>query len=168
MLIEKNTVVSVHYKLQEDDAAGEMIEETFGSEPLVFLYGTGQMIPEFERNLEGKQEGDEFAFGIKSAEAYGEWDEEAVVMLPISNFVIDGRLAEDLLQPGKMIPMSDQEGNRLVGIVREVTEEGVVLDFNHPMAGQDLYFTGTVNSVRRAELAEIAHGHVHGAGGHQH
>ena len=168
MIIEKNTVVSLHYRLQEENETGELVEETFGSDPLVFLYGVGQMIPEFERQLSGKKSGDNFSFGIKSAEAYGEFNPEAVVMLPKETFVVDGKLAEDLLEPGKMIPMSDGNGNRMNGVVQEVTDEGVLLDFNHPMAGQDLYFTVQVESVREASEEEVEHGHVHGPDGHHH
>ncbi len=168
MTITKNTVVSVHYRLQEDNATGELVEETFGSDPLVFLFGAGQMIPEFERQLEGKKIGDNFSFGIKSAEAYGEFNPEAVVMLPTETFVVDGKLAEDLLVPGNMIPMSDGRGNRMNGVVQEVSEEGVTLDFNHPMAGQDLFFTVQVEAIRDASEEEISHGHVHGPGGHHH
>lgn len=168
MIIEKNTVVSLHYRLQEDDAAGDLVEETYGSDPLVFLYGAGQMIPEFERQLAGKTIGDNFSFGIKSIDAYGEFNPEAVVMLPIETFVVDGQVAEDLLVPGRMIPMSDDRGNRMNGVVQEVTDEGVVLDFNHPMAGQDLYFTVQVESIRNASREEIEHGHVHGPGDHHH
>ena len=168
MIIAKNTVVSLHYRLQEDNENGDMVEETFGSDPLVFLYGAGQMIPEFERQLEGKASGENFAFGIKSEEAYGEFNEEAVVLLPLDTFMVDGRIADELLVPGRMIPMSDGQGNRLNGMVQEVSEEGVVIDFNHPMAGQDLFFTGVVESVREATPEEISHGHVHGPGGHHH
>jgi FKBP-type peptidyl-prolyl cis-trans isomerase SlyD len=168
MEIEKNSVVSLHYTLRADTAEGTLIEETFGADPLVFLYGAGQMIPEFERQLLGKKAGENFSFGISSAEAYGEFDPDSVVMLPISTFVINGKLAEDLLQPGNMIPMSDEHGNRLRAIIREVRPDGVVVDFNHPMAGQDLYFTGVIESVRAATQSEVAHGHVHGTGGHHH
>ena len=168
MTIANNTVVSLHYRLQESDESGELVEETFGSEPLVFLYGAGMMIPEFERQLSGKQAGETLSFGIKSHDAYGEFDPNAVVMLPLETFVIDGQLAEDMLVPGNTIPMSDGNGNRLQGVVQEVTEEGVVLDFNHPMAGQDLFFTVQVESVREATPSEIDHGHVHGPGGQHH
>lgn len=168
MNIEKNTVVSLHYRLQKDDSQGDLVEETFNDDPLVFLYGAGQMIPEFERQLAGKKSGDNFSFGIKSEDAYGEFNPDAVVTLPKSTFVVDGKLAEDLLVPGRMIPMSDNHGNRMNGQVKEVQAEGVVLDFNHPMAGQDLYFTVQVESVREATDSEISHGHVHGPGGHHH
>jgi FKBP-type peptidyl-prolyl cis-trans isomerase SlyD len=168
MKIEKNTVVSLHYRLQETNATGELVEETHGSDPLVFLFGAGQMIPEFERQLAGKQAGDNFSFGIKSGDAYGEFDPDAVVLLPLSTFIVDGQLAEEMLMPGTRIPMSDGQGNSLTGQVEEVTEEGVVINFNHPMAGQDLYFTVAIESVREATASEISHGHVHGSGGHHH
>ncbi len=168
MIISKNTVVSVHYRLKEGHAEGDLVEETFGGAPLTFLFGVGQMIPEFERQLEGKDAGEEFAFGINSGDAYGESDPEAVVMLPLSIFELDGKIDEDLLVVGNSVPMSDNEGNHLTGIVREVNDEGVLMDFNHPMAGKDLYFTGVVESVREATSEEIAHNHVHGPGGHHH
>ncbi len=168
MIISKNTVVSLHYRLQKDNENGELVEETYGSDPLVFMQGVGQMIPEFERQLEGKSSGENFAFGIKSEDAYGGFDPEAVILLPLSTFEVDGKIAEDLLVPGKAIPMSDGQGNRLTGVVQEVKQNGVVLDFNHPMAGQDLYFTGVIESVRQATNDEIEHGHVHGPGGHHH
>ena len=170
MNIAKNTVVTLHYKLQRESAAGDLIEQTYGSDPLVFLYGAGNMIPAFEAELADKAAGDEFAFGIKSSDAYGEVNPEAVVDVPISTFIIEGQLAEDLLEIGKMIPMRDQSGNQMVGTVKAVDRDGgqVTLDFNHPMAGVDLYFTGQVEEVRKATDTEVEHGHVHGEGGHEH
>ena len=168
MIIDKNIVVSLHYRLTENDMLGELVEETFGTEPLVFLYGAGQMIPEFERQLAGKATGDNFAFGIKSGEAYGDHDPDAVVLLPISTFEMDGEVDHAMLQVGTIIPMSDDQGNRLNGMVREVNADGVVIDFNHPMAGVDLYFTGAIESLRAATATEMEHGHVHGPGGHHH
>jgi FKBP-type peptidyl-prolyl cis-trans isomerase SlyD len=168
MIIDQNTVVTLHYKLQEDNADGELIEETQGNEPLAFLFGVGQMIPEFEANLEGKAAGDHFAFGIVHTDAYGPYDEDAVAALPLDVFMHEGELDMDMLQPGQMIPLRDEEGRMLYGTVEEVRENEVLMDFNHPMAGIDLYFTGQIESVRAATQEEIEHGHVHGAGGHQH
>ena len=79
MIIAKHSVVTLNYKLQKGDENGELIEETFGSQPLVFLYGAGGMIPAFEANLEGKKAGDSLAFGIKSDDAYGPYDPHRVV-----------------------------------------------------------------------------------------
>ena len=126
------------------------------------------MIPEFERQLEGKSTGDTFAFGIKSADAYGEYDEEARIKIPIETFMVKGKLATELLQEGKTIPMRDQEGNTIYGTILAVGEKEVGMDFNHPMAGMDLYFSGKIEDIRPATPSEIDHGHVHGAGGHHH
>lgn len=168
MKIGKHSVVTLHYKLQESSGSGDLIEETAGGDPLVFLHGVGQMIPEFERQLEGKAAGDSFAFGIKSAEAYGEYNDDARIKIPIDTFMVDGKLATELLEPGKTIPMRDQEGNMIYGTVLEVGEKEVGMDFNHPMAGTDLYFSGKIEDIRAATQSEIDHGHVHGDGGHQH
>jgi FKBP-type peptidyl-prolyl cis-trans isomerase SlyD len=158
MQIAKHTVVALHYKLQEKDANGEMVEETFGAEPLVFLYGAGQMIPAFEEHLLGKEVGDTFAFGIPSAEAYGAVDQDAIISLPINIFEVDGQPDTEILQIGNSVPMSDDEGNQMTGTILEIKEEEVVMDFNHPMAGIDLYFTGLIESVRAATSAELEQG----------
>ena len=169
MTIEKNTVVTLHYKLQEGDANGELVEETFGGQPLVFLYGVGQMIPEFEKQLSGKVSGDEFAFGIKSGDAYGEYNNEAIVTVPKASFGFEtDAQAEEILQVGKVLPLRDQEGRQFTGTVKKVQGTDVTLDLNHPMAGVDLYFTGKIESLRAATASEIEHGHVHGPGGHHH
>lgn len=158
MKIDKNKVVSLHYKLQENNAEGDMVESTFGSDPLVFLYGIGAMIPKFEQELEGKKEGDDFAFGIKSEEAYGEYNPDAIAPVPKQAFVVDGEVNEELLQVGRVIPMRDQEGNQLLGTVMEVGDEQVKMNFNHPMAGVDLYFSGQIEDVRDATSEEIEQG----------
>ena len=170
MVIEANKVVSVHYTLTEGTEAGQLVESTNGGEPLVFIFGAGMMIPDFEKNLDGMKVGDKFSFGIPAAQAYGIYDAAALVDVsknifedPETNQIPDG-----LLEVGRMLPLQDQEGNRLNGMVAEIGADTVKLDFNHPMAGVDLFFTGHVESLRDAEAAELEHGHVHGEGGHQH
>lgn len=168
MKIEDKTVVTVHYKLQRDNENGDLIEQTHGTQPLVFLYGIGQMIPEFERQLAGKEKGASLAFPINHKEAYGKITPEAIVPIPKSSFMVEGKLAEEFLVVGKTIPMTDQSGRQLTGKVVEVKEEAVVVDFNHPMAGVDLYFSVDVEDVREATASELEHGHAHGPGGHEH
>ncbi|HNM24723.1 MAG TPA: FKBP-type peptidyl-prolyl cis-trans isomerase [Saprospiraceae bacterium] len=168
MTIEPKKVVLVHYTLTEGDAQGEQIESTQGGEPLGFIYGIGMMIPSFEENLAGLKAGDEFAFGIGAADAYGEYDETAIVEVPKNMFETDGKIPDGLLEIGNVLPLTDQEGRHFRATVAWVGLETVKLDFNHPMAGVDLFFTGKVESVRDADPAELEHGHVHGAGGHHH
>lgn len=168
MVIETNKVVLVHYTLTEGNAEGEMIESTNGRDPLGFIYGVGMMIPDFEQNLKGLKAGDKFSFGIKAADAYGEYDDSAVVEVPKSMFEMDGKIPDGVLEVGNVLPLTDQQGNHFQGTVAWVGLDKVKLDFNHPMAGVDLFFTGHVEMVRDAEPAELEHGHVHGHGGHNH
>lgn len=168
MTIEKNKVVGVHYTLTESTADGQQVESTLGGQPLVFIHGIGMMIPDFEANLNGLKVGDQFSFGIAAANAYGEYDEGAIIEAPKSAFEIDGKIQDGLLEVGNMLPLQDQNGNRLDGMVAWVGLDTVKIDFNHPMAGVDLWFVGSVDSVRDADATELAHGHVHGPGGHHH
>jgi FKBP-type peptidyl-prolyl cis-trans isomerase SlyD len=168
MVIEKNKVVLCHYTLRESDAAGQMIESTEGDKPLGYIHGIGMMIPKFEEYLSGKKAGDAFEFGIKASEAYGDYDDEAVAEIPKQAFNLEGVNPDDIFVEGQMLPLQDENGNMMNAIVVEVKPQTVVIDFNHPMAGIDLYFLGRIDSVREATASEIEHGHVHGEGGHHH
>lgn len=168
MQITKNTVVSLSYVLKRDNAKGEIIEETRAGDPLVFLYGNGQMLPKFEDHLSTLKTGDVFEFTLASADAYGEMDQDAIIDLEKSIFMIDGKTDDELLAIGNVIPMRDDQGHTLQGTVVSVSDDSVRMDFNHPMAGNTLHFTGKVIDVREASAEELSHGHVHGAGGHHH
>jgi len=168
MIIEKNKVVTLDYSLYEKEPGGQLIEETFGKDPLVFIFGIGMMIPAFEANLMGKATGEEFSFGIKSEQAYGPRAKEAVVEVPIENFAVDGKIDRDKLQVGVPLQVQDQKGHMHQGVIVKVGINTIMVDFNHPMAGVDLYFKGKIKSIREATQEELDHGHVHGPGGHHH
>lgn len=168
MKIEKNKVVSLLYELHVGNAQGELIEKVDPAEPFAFLFGGGGLLPEFELNLAGKKAGDHFSFEIKSENAYGKFSLEAIVEIPKSVFSVNGEIAHEMLVEGKMIPMRDENGNPFQGKVLAVGIDKVKMDFNHPMAGKDLHFTGEILEVRNATEEELSHGHVHGAGGHHH
>jgi FKBP-type peptidyl-prolyl cis-trans isomerase SlyD len=168
MQITKNTVVSLSYILKRDDANGEIIEETRAGDPLVFLYGNGQMLPKFEEYLNALKAGDAFEFTLASDDAYGEMDQDAIIDLDKSIFEVDGKTDNEMLAIGNVIPMRDDQGNMLQGIVVSVSKDMVRMDFNHPMAGNVLHFAGKVIEVREASAEELSHGHAHGAGGHHH
>ncbi|MBU3661308.1 MAG: peptidylprolyl isomerase [Flavobacteriales bacterium] len=168
MQITPNKVVSLKYKLSNHQT-GEKIEETNEQNPLVFLYGVGGLIPEFEENLAGKQVGDSFDFHITASNAYGDHDPEHIAMIPSNVFHDDnGNFDNEMFKVGAMIPMSDSEGNHMQGKIVEVDSENVKMDFNHPLAGTDLHFEGQILEIREATEDELAHGHVHGEHGHQH
>lgn len=165
MKIAKNTVASLTYSLEVE---GELIEKTDKANPLVFLVGVGSMIPGFERQLMGKTSGESYKFSIDPEEGYGQADPNAVIDLSKDIFTVEGEIQEDLLQVGKVVPMQDQNGQPLHGVVLEVADDTVKMDFNHRLAGKTLEFSGEIIEVRQATSDEMSHGHVHGHGGHHH
>ena len=164
MIIEDKKVISIVYELRKDSAEGEVVESLKDDSPLVFIFGTGGMLPKFEENLAGLKKDAEFKFGLDAENAYGAVQENAVVDVPISVFQVDGETDNSLLKVGSTIPMLDNEGRRLNGVVKSLGEETVKMDFNHPMAGASLFFTGKVTDVRDANEDELTHGHVHSSG----
>ncbi len=161
MVVSKDKVVSLTYELRLDNPKGEIVESLNADSPLTFLFGAGGLLPKFEENIDGLQVGEGFDFELKSVEAYGDVNENAIVNVPISAFEVDGKIDNTMLQIGNKIPMQDSAGNKLTGIVQDVTEEQVVMDFNHPLAGNALFFSGKITEVREATDEELAHGHVH-------
>ncbi len=164
MLIENNRVVSLSYELHVDqeDGTRELRDKATAESPLQFLFGVGQLLPLFESNIKGLKQGDSFEFTIPYSEGYGEYDETAVAEVPKQAFAGMEQPLEEFLEIGLVLPMRDQEGNQFNGEVVEILEESVIMDFNHPLAGVDLHFTGSITNVRMATPDEIAHGHVHG------
>ena len=170
MQIGLNKVVGVTYKLHSNKQGAEkaFVEEADTNNPLVFLFGVGSMIPDFEMNLNGKSLGDDFEFSVVAANAYGIFDAESVVRMPMDMFKVDGVIDMELIKIGNVLPLVDGEGNRMMAKVEGVEGDSVILDFNHPLAGHDLHFTGKVIEVREASETELAHGHVHSHGEHDH
>ena len=163
MQVSKNKVVTVTYELH-CNLPGDVkhhIESTDIKNPLSFIFGTGMMIPGFEKGLDGKIKGDKFSFSIESEDAYGSMEETAVIKLPIEIFKVGGILDLKLLQIGKILPLNDDEGNVLYGTVLAFDTETVTMDFNHPLAGHQLHFAGDVVEIRDASEQELSHGHVH-------
>lgn len=135
------------YQLFYDGPDGELIEETREGEPFIFVFKQDRMLDNFEEELEGLEPGDKFSFGITSEDAYGPYHEKAVVEFSKETFKVDGVIDEEALKVDTLVPMEDENGNSIDGIVLENRPETVVLDFNHPLAGEDLYFDGSVVSV---------------------
>ncbi len=158
---QTHKVITVDYKLFRDTTEGEMIETTEGKQPLVFLSGLGQMIPEFENNVTALNPGDTFSFGIKSENAYGTRTEEAVIDLAQDMFMEEGKLVKEVAV-GNMLPLQDQHGRVIPGKVLSINESTVTVDVNHPLADQDLHFTGAIVDVREATAEEVNHGHIQG------
>lgn len=160
-------VISLTYELRSGSADGDVIEIAGNDNPAEFLFGAGNLIPEFEEQIQELQPGEQFDFMIASDNAYGPSNPTAVINLPRSIFTIDGKEADDLLKIGNIVPMRSENGDPLQGKILEIEEETVKMDFNHPLAGHDLHFKGEVLSSREASQEEVDHGHVHtGKDGH--
>ena len=154
--ISKNSMVTLSYDLHIEDEKGELIEKATEEQPLQFLYGAGLMLPKFESQLAGMKEGEAFTIRLTKDEAYGEINEDAIVELPKHVFMVDGKIDDELIAVGNVVPMMSSNGQRLNGQVLNIDEETVKMDFNHPLAGEDLFFTGKVLGVRQPSDEELA------------
>lgn len=161
MLIAANKAVSIDYTLTND--AGEVIDSSSGGAPLKYLHGAGNIIAGLEKALEGKQGGDHVQATIEPEEAYGEYSPELVATLNRSMFE-----GVDELEVGMQFHASGPDGGMQIVTIRDLEGDDVIVDGNHPLAGQRLNFDVKIVDVRDASEEEIAHGHIHGEGGHQH
>lgn len=165
MKISDNKVVALSYELKENDTNGQVLEVTDETRPLKFVYGSGMLLPDFEKNVANLAVGDTFQFTLTAEQAYGEVNPQAVIPLSKDIFTVDGVLRDDLLFVGNVIPMRNNEGMPLNGKVVSVDDANVTLDFNHPMAGKTLCFSGNVLEVREATAEEVMSGMPEGMGG---
>ncbi len=161
MKITENTFVSLDYKLEVD---GKIADQSQPGQPLKFAFGMGMLLPKFEAAIAGLEPGQEFKFTLSPADGYGEIIKEAIVELPKEVFTINGEVEEGLLTVGNMIPMADASGNRLMGRVAAVAGDKVTMDFNHPMAGNTLNFSGRIVDVREVTPEDLQ-GFAGGGGG---
>lgn len=167
MKISENKLVILQYKLNVKNENGELelMEETTPERPLQYFHGMGMMLPKFEEHLEGLGEGDNFEFMLSVEDAYGERDDENVIDLPKNIFMIDDKFDTEKVFAGAIVPLVDNEGNRINAEIVEVKEETVTVDLNHPLAGEDLYFTGRIISVTQPTDEELHAMMHHGCGG---
>lgn len=156
MKIDQNKVVSLVYELREDNREGRIIESLDENKPLTFIYGTGRLLPAFESNLFSMSLGDDFSFLLDAASAYGERREDLIIDIPIQVFKTEGdKVNEEICRVGNEVPMMDNQGNHISGIINEIHEDFVKMDFNHPMAGANLFFSGRITEVREATPEEL-------------
>lgn len=170
-MIDANKVVSLHYSLSvvNEDQSESFMEKTNEENPLVFISGIGNLLPAFEENLWGKNVGDAFDFILSAEDGYGSHEAEKIAHLPIGIFLDEaGQFDGEMIKVGNYVPMMDNNGHQHQGLVTHVGLENITMDFNHPMAGKTLHFTGSINDIREATSEELDHGHVHGPGGHEH
>ncbi len=150
-------VVGLDYTLRLDD--GEIVDSSSDEEPLEFLQGRGQIIPGLEQALYGMAVEDQRDVVVAPADGYGERDPDAIELVDRDVFPPDLDL-----KPGMGLRMRDSSGRALNVFVTEVRPNGVLLDLNHPLAGETLFFQVRIAGLRPATSEELGHGHIHDAG----
>lgn len=154
MNITKNKVAAIHYTLRDDQ--GTILDSSQGRDPLYYLHGAQNLIPGMEEGLEGRTIGDHFQIDVSPEKGYGKRDPQLVEAVPRRAF--GGQNIE--------VGMQFQTNDGQVVTVTGVDPENITVDANHPLADQNLHFDVEVIEVRDASPEELAHGHVHGPGGH--
>ncbi len=160
MQIASNCVVLIHYTLTND--AGETLDSSAGREPLAYMHGQGNIIPGLEAALVSRTAGEKLNVRIAPGDGYGDVDPSLVQEVPRT--ALSGI---DEVKVGLRLQTQSARGPQVV-VVTAVSDESVSIDANHPLAGQHLNFAVEITEVRAASAEELAHGHVHGAGGHHH
>jgi FKBP-type peptidyl-prolyl cis-trans isomerase SlyD len=158
--VENGVVVSMEYTLKID---GEVIDSSEGQDPLEFLAGYGNIIPGLENEMIGMKVGDSKDVVVEPADGYGEYDEEAFMDVPRDQFPADMPVEE-----GLELTVRDDEGQARYARIESVEGGTVRLNFNHPLAGDELHFNVKVVSLREPTEEELDHGHVHQGDGHHH
>lgn len=160
--IESGKYVEMVYDLYEVNPEGDkLVHQVAAEDPEKIIFGVtkGVIIP-LEKAIEGLSTGDKFNVKVSAKEAFGDYDPEQVAHLEKYIFEVDGKFDSEHVKVGAVIPMMTQDGYRITGKILEITDKEVVMDFNHPLAGKDVRFEGTIGVVRDATPEEI-----HPAGG---
>ena len=158
--VKDGLVVSMEYKLTVE---GEVLDSSDEAGPLQFLVGYGNIIPGLENEMMGMKIGDSKDVTVQPADGYGEFEDDAFMDVPRSEFPADMELEE-----GMELHVTDEEGNHQAAYIAEFDDKTVKLDFNHPLAGAVLEFNVKVVDLREPTEEELDHGHVHEDGGHHH
>ena len=149
MSIQENQVVSIEYEVRDGD---QVVDSNMGGAPLVFMYGKGQIIPGLESGIKDMNIGDKADVLVKPADAYGEYNADATQEVPKEQF------AGIELTEGMTLYGQGEDGGTVQVVVKEIKDDSVIIDFNHPLAGKELMFTVAINNVRDASADEILSG----------
>lgn len=165
--IQPGKYVELGYDLYKvnPDGSEELVHQTSPDDPERIIFGlTRGVIEPLERALDGLGVGDKFDVVVKADQAFGPYDPEQIATLPRDVFEVDGKFDEEAVRPGAALPMMTADGFRITGVVKEVTDKEVKMDFNHPLAGKDVRFSGSVSVVRDATPEELKPQHGCGCG----
>ena len=156
--VQDGQVVSMEYTLKVD---GEVLDTSEGVGPLQFLAGYDNIVPGLEREMIGMKIGESKDVVVTPEDGYGEFDDEAFMDVPRSEFPTDMEIEE-----GVELSVTDEDGKNQYARIESLTDESVRLDFNHPLAGAELHFSVKVIALREPTKEELDHGHVHEEGHH--
>ncbi|WP_416864813.1 MAG: FKBP-type peptidyl-prolyl cis-trans isomerase [Imperialibacter sp.] len=159
MKIGKEKVVSIHYTLKDNE--GTTLDSSVGDQPLLYIHGIGNLIPGMEEGLDGKVKGDKVEIKVSPEKGYGVRDGRMIQKMPRSAF------GDQKVEVGMQFNAGTKNGQQVVTVTK-VEMDGITIDGNHALAGVELNFSVEVLDVRDASKDELAHGHVHGPGGHHH
>ncbi len=160
-IVADGKIIAIHFSLTLD--SGETVDSSAGRDPLLYLHGNGNIVGGLEAGLAGLAVGAKTKVKVTAKEGYGPHQEEGVQEVPREAFPDDVEL-----EPGMQFQTQDEAGNVAAAWVKEVSDTQVTVDFNHPLAGQNLNFEVEIVEVRDATAEETEHGHPHGVGGHEH
>lgn len=167
--IEPGKYVEMVYDLYEvaPDGTEKLVHQSDPTDPEKLIFGvTRGVIAPLEKAIEGLGENGEFDVTVKAAEAFGPYDQDQVAELEKDIFIVDGKFDADVIKKGAIVPMMTADGFRINGVVLEVTDKSVKMDFNHPLAGKDVRFHGRVKTVRDATPEELQPAQGCGCGCH--
>ncbi len=152
----KNKYITVAYELYTtEDGERDLVEKAPAEHPFQFISGMGTTLEAFESQIVPLNKGDKFEFTLSPEESYGEYNDDHVLELPKNIFEIDGHFDVQRIYAGNVVPLMDAEGHRMNATVVEVKPEVVIVDMNHPLAGEALTFVGEVVEHREATNEEI-------------
>lgn len=166
MKIKHNAVVRFHYRLR-DEATGNELENSHGEEPNTYMHGRNAIAPGLESAMTDKEKGDTFSVTLSPEEGFGVRREDQKQRVPLKHLMGQDKKGKSKPKVGDVVSVNTNAGPRKATVIK-VGKFNVDLDVNHPLSGKTLTFDIEVVEVREATQEELDHGHVHGAGGHQH
>ena len=161
MAWEPNKVVTINYTVKDNE--GEVVDQTTKEQPFLFISGQNQILPTLEQKISEMLIGSQQKVVLPPDQAYGDFREDAVRIVKRSDFPEEMKIEE-----GQRLMADTGDGRHMPFIIKEIKEEDVTIDFNHPLAGKTLEFEVELLDIREATDEELTHGHAHGPGGHQH
>ncbi len=161
MTITKDSAVFFNYTLTDNE--GNILDKSPEGQPLAYIHGHQNIISGLESQMEGKSIGDKFKAVVEPADAYGEYLEEGVQEASREEFQ-----GVDNIEVGMQFQAQADNGQSILVRVIAVSDTTVTVDMNHPLAGKQLTFDVEIVDIRPATEEELAHGHIHGEGGHHH